>query len=41
VRINKEQHTTLKRVAALQNVTMTDFVINAVRDAVQKAIEQT
>jgi len=41
VHISKELYTTLKRAAALQNITMTDFVINAVRDAVQKAIEQT
>ena len=41
VRISKELHATLKRAAALQNVTMTDFVINAVREAARSAIEQT
>jgi len=40
-RISKELHATLKRAAALQNVTMTDFVVNAVRDAARNAIEQT
>lgn len=39
-RISKELHTTLKRAAALQNVTMTDFIINAVQEAARRAIEQ-
>jgi len=39
-RISKELHATLKRAAALQNITMTDFVINAVREAARNAIEQ-
>ena len=40
-RISKELHATLKRAAALQNRTVTDFVITAVQEAAQKAIEQT
>jgi len=40
-RISKELHATLKRAAELQNRTMTDFVITAVREAAQNAIEQT
>ena len=40
-RISKELHATLKRAAALQNRTVTDFVITAVREAAQNAIEQT
>lgn len=39
-RISKELHAALKRAAALQNVTMTDFVVNAVREAARSAIEQ-
>lgn len=39
-RISKELHATLKRAAALQNVTMTDFIVNAVREAARSAIEQ-
>ena len=40
-RISKELHATLKRAAELQNRTMTDFIITAIQDAAQKAIEQT
>ena len=39
-RISKELHATLKRAAALQNITMTDFVVNAVREAARDAIER-
>jgi uncharacterized protein (DUF1778 family) len=40
-RISKELHATLKRAAELQNRTMTDFVITAIQEAAQNAIEQT
>jgi uncharacterized protein (DUF1778 family) len=40
-RISKELHATLKRAAELQNRTMTDFIITAIQDAAQNAIEQT
>ena len=40
-RISTELHTMLKRAAELQNRTMTDFVIDAVQDAAQRAIEHT
>ena len=40
-RISKELHATLKRAAELQNRTVTDFVITAVQEAAQNAIEQT
>jgi len=40
-RISKELHATLKRAAELQNRTVTDFVIDAVQEAANKAIEQT
>ena len=40
-RISTELHATLKRAAELQNRTMTDFVIAAVQEAAQHAIEQT
>jgi len=40
-RISKELHTALKRAARLQNRTMTDFVIEAVQTATNKAIEQS
>ena len=40
-RISKELHTTLKRAAELQNLTMTDFIITAVQEAAQNAIERT
>lgn len=39
-RISTDLHTLLKRAAALQGRTMTDFVITAVQDAAQQAIEQ-
>ena len=39
-RISFDLHATLKRAAELQGRTMTDFVISAVTDAAQKAIEQ-
>ena len=39
-RISKEHHATLKLAAALQNVTITDFVVNAVWEAARNAIEQ-
>lgn len=40
-RISTELHATLKRAAELQNRTMTDFVIAAVQEAAQRAIDQT
>ena len=40
-RISAELHAMLKRAAELQNRTMTDFVIAAVQDAAQRAIEHT
>ena len=40
-RISKELHATLKRAAELQNRTITDFVIDAIQEAANKAIEQT
>lgn len=40
-RISKELHETLKRAAALQNRTVTDFVITAVQEAAENVIEQT
>lgn len=39
-RISFDLHATLKRAAQLQGRTMTDFVVSAVQDAAQKAIEQ-
>lgn len=39
-RISFDLHATLKRAAELQGRTMTDFVVSAVQDAAQKAIEQ-
>lgn len=39
-RISTDLHTMLKRAAELQGRTMTDFVIAAVQDAAQHAIEQ-
>ena len=39
-RISPELHALLKRAAALQDRTLTDFVIAAVQDAAQQAIEQ-
>lgn len=39
-RISMDLHATLKRAAELQHRTMTDFVIAAVQEAAQRAIEQ-
>lgn len=39
-RINPELHALLKRAAELQGRTLTDFVVSAVQDAAQRAIEQ-
>jgi uncharacterized protein (DUF1778 family) len=39
-RISTELHAMLKRAAELQGRTMTDFVVAAVQDAAQRAIEQ-
>lgn len=38
-RISTDLHTLLKRAAELQGRTMTDFVVAAVQDAAQRAIE--
>ena len=40
-RISFDLHATLKRAAELQGRTMTDFVVSAVQEAAQRAIEQT
>lgn len=40
-RISVELHSTLKRAAEIQGRTMTDFIIAAVQDAAQRAIEQS
>jgi uncharacterized protein (DUF1778 family) len=40
-RISKELHDTLKRAAALQNRSVTDFVITAVQEAAESVIEQS
>ncbi len=40
-RISTDLHAMLKRAAELQGRTMTDFVISAVQDAAQRAIEQS
>jgi len=40
-RISRELHNTLKRAAALQNRTITDFVISAVQEAAENVIENT
>lgn len=40
-RISIELHATLKRAAEIQGRTMTDFVVSAVQDAAQRAIEQS
>lgn len=40
-RISKELHATLKRAAEIQGRTVTDFVVSAVQDAAQRAIEQS
>ena len=39
-RISTDLHSMLKRAAELQGRTMTDFVIAAVQEAAQQAIEQ-
>jgi uncharacterized protein (DUF1778 family) len=39
-RISSDLHALLKRAAELQGRTMTDFVVSAVQDAAQRAIEQ-
>jgi uncharacterized protein (DUF1778 family) len=39
-RISAELHATLKRAAEIQGRTMTDFVVSAVQEAAQRAIEQ-
>lgn len=39
-RISTDLHSMLKRAAELQGRTMTDFVVSAVRDAAQHAIEE-
>jgi uncharacterized protein (DUF1778 family) len=39
-RISTDLHAMLKRAAELQGRTMTDFVVAAVQDAAQRAIEQ-
>ena len=40
VKISADLHATLKRAAEIQGRTMTDFVITAVQNAAQHAIEQ-
>ncbi len=40
-RISVDLHATLKRAAELQGRTMTDFVVSAVQEAAQRAIEQS
>lgn len=39
-RISTDLHSMLKRAAELQGRTMTDFVVDAVQTAAQRAIEQ-
>ena len=39
-RISNDLHSMLKRAAELQGRTMTDFVVSAVQDAAQRAINQ-
>jgi uncharacterized protein (DUF1778 family) len=39
-RISTDLHSMLKRAAELQGRTMTDFVVAAVQDAAQRAIQQ-
>ena len=39
-RISTDLHAMLKRAAEIQGRTMTDFVVSAVQDAAQQAIEQ-
>ncbi|WP_036082715.1 DUF1778 domain-containing protein [Leptospirillum ferriphilum] len=40
-RISPDLHAMLKRVAELQGRTMTDFVVAAIQEAAQRAIEQS
>lgn len=40
-RISTELHATLKRAAEIEGRTMTDFVVAAVQEAAQRAIEQS
>ncbi|MHB1052782.1 MAG: type II toxin-antitoxin system TacA family antitoxin [Thiobacillus sp.] len=40
-RISTDLHAMLKRASEIQGRTMTDFIVSAVRDAAQQAIEQT
>ena len=40
-RISPDLHSMLKRAAELQGRTMTDFVVAAVQEAAQRAIEQS
>ncbi len=40
VRISPELHAILKRAAEIQGRTLTDFVVTAVQEAAQRAIEQ-
>jgi len=40
-RISTDLHAMLKRAAELQGRSMTDFVVSAVQDAAQRAIEQS
>lgn len=39
-RISTDLHAMLKRAAEIQGRTMTDFVVSAVQDAAQRAIEE-
>ncbi|MBI3774953.1 MAG: DUF1778 domain-containing protein [Gammaproteobacteria bacterium] len=39
-RISTDLHTLLKRAAEIQGRTLTDFVVSAVQEAAQRAIEQ-
>jgi uncharacterized protein (DUF1778 family) len=39
-RISTDLHAMLKRAAEIEGRTMTDFVVSAVQDAAQRAIEQ-
>lgn len=40
-RISSDLHAMLKRVAELQGRTMTDFVVAAVQEAAQRALDQS
>ncbi|MGL3711087.1 DUF1778 domain-containing protein [Leptospirillum ferriphilum] len=40
-RISPDLHAMLKRVAELQGRTMTDFVVAAIQEAAQRALEQS